>query len=110
MTLPIHGMTCAACVNTLERGLRKVNGVLSGTVNLATERGTVTYLPAMINPQGLREVVEDLGYDVPEATGPGGDVEQKAREQELATLRRKFVVGAILSSLVLVGSMPAWVP
>jgi len=38
------------------------------------------------------------------------DVEQKAREQELATLRRKVVVGAILSSLVLVGSMPEWVP
>lgn len=30
LTLPIHGMTCAACVNTLERGLRKVNGVLVG--------------------------------------------------------------------------------
>ena len=110
VTLPIQGMTCAACVNTLERGLRKANGVLSATVNLATERGTVTYLPAVIDPQGLREVVEDLGYDVPEATGPVEDFEQKARAQELATLRRKFVVGAILSSLVMVGSMPELVP
>ena len=110
LTLPIHGMTCAACVNTLERGLRKSNGVLSATVNLATGRGTVTHLPTVIKAQGLQEVIEDLDYDVPEITGPGVDVEQKAREQELATLRRKFVVGALLSSLVLVGSMPAWVP
>jgi cation transport ATPase len=110
VTLPIHGMTCAAGVNTLERGLRKANGVLSATVNLATARGTVTYLPAVTNPQGLREVVEDLSHDVPEATGPGEDVEQKAREQELATLRRKFVVGATLSSLVMLGCMPEWVP
>ena len=63
VTLPIHGMTCAACVNTLERGLRHANGVLSATVNLATGRGTVTYLPAVINAQVLQEVIEDLGYE-----------------------------------------------
>ncbi len=110
VTLPIHGMTCAACVNTLERGLRKANGVLSATVNLATGRGTVTYLPTVINAQGLQEVIEDLGYEVPEVTGPAEDVEQKAREREMATLKRKFIVGAILSTLVMVGSMPEWVP
>jgi Cu+-exporting ATPase len=106
VTLPIHGMTCAACVNTLERGLRKVNGVLSATVNLATERGTATYLPAVINAQRLRELVEDLGYEVPRVTGPAGDVEQKWRALEMATLRCKVVVGALLSALVMVGSMP----
>jgi P-type Cu+ transporter len=110
LTLPIQGMSCAACVNTLERGLRKAHGVLSATVNLATARGTVTYLPSMIDPKGLREVIEDLGYAVPAVTGPAEDVEQKAREQEMATLRRKFVVGAILSALVMVGSMPEVFP
>src|SRR4029453_19385048 len=97
VTLPIHGMTCAACVNTLERGLRKTNGVLSATVNLATGRGTVIYLPSAINAQGLQEVIEDLGYEVPEITCPAEDVEQQAREREMATLKRKFIVGAILS-------------
>jgi Cu+-exporting ATPase len=110
VTLPVQGMTCAACVNTLERGLRRANGVLSATVNLATARGTVTYLPSVIDPRGLREVIEDLGYHVPEVTGPADDVEQQARDQEMATLRRKFVVGAILSALVMVGSMPELVP
>jgi P-type Cu+ transporter len=113
VTLPIRGMTCAACVNTVERGLRKTNGVLSATVNLATGQGTVTHLPAVITAQGLRGVIEDLGYEVPEVTAPGGDVEQKSREQELATLRRKFVVGAVLSFLVMLGSMPevvSWWP
>jgi Cu+-exporting ATPase len=110
VTLPIHGMTCAACVNTLERGLRKANGVLSATVNLATGRGTVTHLPAVINAQTLQEVIEDLGYEVPAVTGPVEDVEQKARELEMATLKRKFIVGAILSTLVMVGSMPELVP
>jgi Cu+-exporting ATPase len=110
VTLPIHGMTCAACVNTLERGLRKVNGVLSSTVNLATERGTVTYLPEVITTQGLQEAIEDLGYVVPEVTALAADGEQSVRARDMATLRRKFVVGAILSVLVMAGSMPEWVP
>jgi Cu+-exporting ATPase len=110
VTLPIHGMTCAACVNTLERGLHKAHGVLSATVNLATERGTVTYLPALINAQRLQEVIENLGYEVPEITAPVEDVEQQGRERETATLKRKFIVGAILSTLVMVGSMPELVP
>jgi P-type Cu+ transporter len=110
VTLPIQGMTCAACVNTIERGLRKANGVLSATVNLAMGRGTATYLPSVINPHGLQEVIEDLGYEVPEVTGPAEDGEQQAREQEMTTLRRKFLVGAVLSILVMVGSMPEWVP
>jgi P-type Cu+ transporter len=114
-TLPIQGMTCAACVNTIERGLSKANGVLSATVNLATGRGTATYLPSVINRHGLQEVIEDLGYEAPgyeapEVTGPATDVERQAREREMATLRRKFLVGAVLSALVMVGSMPEWVP
>jgi Cu+-exporting ATPase len=110
VTLPIRGMTCAACVNTVERGLRKATGVLSATVNLATARGTVTFLPSMTTPQGLRQVIEDLGYEVLEFAGPAEGAEQRAREQEIAALRRKFDVGAILSALVMVGSMPELVP
>jgi Cu+-exporting ATPase len=110
VTLPIRGMTCAACVNTLERGLHKVPGVLSATVNLATSRGTVTYLPSILNLGGLRQAIEDLGYEVPEVTSPAEDVEHRAREREMKTLRRKFLVGALLSGLVMLGSMPELVP
>jgi Cu+-exporting ATPase len=110
VTLPIRGMTCAACVSTLERGLHKVPGVLSVTVNLATSRGTVTYLPSAIDVNGLRHAVEDLGYETPEATSPAEGAEHRAREREMEVLRHKFLVGAILSGLVMLGSMPELVP
>jgi len=42
LDLDIGGMTCAACVGRVERGLKKVEGVESAVVNLATERATVT--------------------------------------------------------------------
>jgi Cu+-exporting ATPase len=110
VTLPILGMTCAACVNNLERGLRRANGVLAAAVNLATAGATVTYVPTVIDVQRLREVVADLGYEVPEMTGASEDAEQQARRREMAALRRKFIVGAILSGFIMVGSMPELVP
>jgi Cu+-exporting ATPase len=111
VTLPIRGMTCAACVNAIERGLRRAEGVLSATVNLATGRGTVTYLPSVIDRRGLQALIEELGYEVPEAPASAAeDVEQRARQREMAGLRRKFVVGAVLSAAVMAGSMPQWLP
>jgi len=45
LELPIAGMTCASCVNRIERFLRKSDGVESASVNLATEIATIRYLP-----------------------------------------------------------------
>jgi Cu+-exporting ATPase len=109
-TLPIRGMTCAACVNAIERGLLRADGVLSATVNLATGRGTITHVLSVIDRHGLQTVIEDLGYEVPGMAAATEDGEQQARERELATLWRKFLVGAVLSGLVMAGSMPDLLP
>ena len=45
ITLPVTGMTCANCVATVERNLKKVDGVQSAMVNLSSERATVEYDP-----------------------------------------------------------------
>jgi len=47
ITLPITGMTCANCVATVERNLKKEKGVQSASVNLASERATVEFDPAV---------------------------------------------------------------
>ena len=65
-TLPITGMTCASCVRRVEKALAKVDGVHKAAVNLATERATVTYDPAVVGPTGLRAAVEKAGYGVRE--------------------------------------------
>ncbi|MFQ5614839.1 MAG: copper ion binding protein, partial [Anaerolineae bacterium] len=62
LSLPIHGMTCASCVGHVERALRKVEGVASASVNLATERATVEYDPTRTGPAGLALAVHDAGY------------------------------------------------
>ena len=65
--LPITGMTCANCVSTVERNLKKEKGVLIANVNLSSERATVEYNPDLSQLDGLIARVTKAGYGV--ATG-----------------------------------------
>ncbi len=62
VTLNIQGMTCASCALRVERGLKKLPGVVDASVNLATERATVTYDPALASLGDLVHKVETTGY------------------------------------------------
>src|SRR5215468_12613184 len=61
---PVTGMTCASCVNRVQKALKKVPGVLDATVNLATEQAQVSYDPALAAPALLQAAVENAGYGV----------------------------------------------
>jgi P-type Cu+ transporter len=63
-TLQITGMTCAACSNRIEKGLKKIEGVTEANVNLALERSTVIFDPSKTSPQAFEEKIEKLGYGV----------------------------------------------
>lgn len=63
-TLQITGMTCAACSNRIEKGLRKIEGVKEANVNLALERSTIIFDPSKTSPQAFEEKIEKLGYGV----------------------------------------------
>ena len=64
LSLPIEGMTCASCVNRIERFLRKTPGVETATVNLATETATIRYHPEVADRTALVGAIESAGYDV----------------------------------------------
>jgi len=64
MVLPIEGMTCASCVNRIERFLTRTPGVESAMVNLATEMATIRYLPDVADRAALVGAIESAGYDV----------------------------------------------
>ncbi len=64
LILPIEGMTCAACVNRVERFLRKTDGVLEANVNLSTEQARIRFDPQMVGRGELVHAVEASGYEV----------------------------------------------
>ncbi|HFK1459538.1 TPA: heavy metal translocating P-type ATPase [Bacillus cereus] len=62
--LQISGMTCAACANRIEKGLKKVEGVHDANVNFTLEKTKIMYDPQKTNPQQFKEKVESLGYGI----------------------------------------------
>ncbi len=67
IVLPVTGMTCANCVATIERNLKKESGVQTAVVNLSSERATVEFDPALVGLDTLIGRVEKAGYGI--ATG-----------------------------------------
>ncbi|HHY39344.1 MAG TPA: copper-translocating P-type ATPase [Clostridia bacterium] len=63
-TFKIEGMTCAACARHVENSLKKIPGVISASVNIATEKASVEWDPARIKPREIVQVVVDAGYGV----------------------------------------------
>ena len=102
-TLDVSGMTCASCVRRVERALGEVPGVLEANVNLANERATIRYLAGEVEPQDLEEAVKGAGYGV--VRGVRSSAED-SREREYRKLKIDFLLAAVLTVLILVGSLP----
>ncbi|MCL4303806.1 MAG: heavy metal translocating P-type ATPase [Anaerolineae bacterium] len=108
MELPITGMTCANCVNTVERTLnKKVPGIIEATVNFATEKATVKYIPGAVTRAEIVAAVERAGYGVVEAGSEEAlvDAEKEAREREIQDQTRKLWVGVIFTLPLFLFSM-----
>lgn len=67
-TLPIEGMTCAACATRIEKGLNRMDGIAEASVNLASERAAVQYDGDAVTLQQVVDKIEHLGYKVPAET------------------------------------------
>ncbi len=63
-TMKIEGMSCAACAQSIEEALARVNGVEEAAVNFAAEQATVNYQPSEVTSEELVETIKKTGYDV----------------------------------------------
>ena len=113
LDLPVKGMHCAACVDKVERALRSVPGVTEASVNLATEWARVELGGKPAGLAELRAAVAAAGYAIPEeiaVTLDSRERDRADRARDTARLRRKLMVGAVLSLPVLLGGMPELFP
>ncbi len=105
-TLLIGGMSCAACVGRVENALKAVPGVEAAAVNLATSRATVEYSARLADWARVRSAIEDAGYEYLGVYQEAAqDLTEAARVKEIAEMKRKVAVGAVLSLLVMAGAM-----
>ena len=112
LTIPVQGMTCAACTARVQRTLERTPGVSAANVNLMTGSATVSYDPASTTPERLVDAIRDTGYgaELPDA---GASIEEMtgaedaARDRERRELRSKFAVSLAAALLSIPLSMPS---
>lgn len=115
-TLKVGGMTCAACVARVEKKLSKVAGVVSASVNLATEQAVVRFEPGRVTQARLLETVEAAGYEaslVHERDWSTSLADQEARSEagrvrESITLAVSLGLSCAIMALSMVPSLKHW--
>src|SRR6185369_5153634 len=112
LALPVEGMTCASCVNRIERFLKRTPGVEDAVVNLATEVATIRYVADQVGRAELVGAIEAAGYDVrpiavdaPAPAAGASELEDAAIEAARDKETRDLLVRAGLSIAVAVGIM-----
>jgi Cu+-exporting ATPase len=122
--LPVSGMSCASCVARIEKALKGKEGVTQASVNLASEKATVEYLPSQVTLADLKQVIRDAGYEVPEPevsstnlleskevrVGDALEKDRVTKEKKIKQLKTKFIICLALSVLIMIGSMPMLIP
>jgi Cu+-exporting ATPase len=100
--LSVSGMTCASCVNRVERAIRAVPGVRDVAVNLATERARVTAPAGAVSPDDLVTAIEEAGYEAaPVAQHAAGAAEAAAETVKEEAARRDLIHVLIAAALSL---------
>lgn len=104
--LAVEGMTCASCSSRVERALKRTPGVVEASVNLATERAHVRYVPAQVDPSALVAAVVDVGYGAQPLDEKQSDDGERRRDAVRAMGRDVFLA-VLLTVLILPLSLAA---
>ncbi|KAG8950758.1 hypothetical protein FRC04_007177 [Tulasnella sp. 424] len=108
ISFKIYGMTCSACVNTVETQLASVPGITSVSVSLATESCKITFEPDVIGPRDMVDRIEDMGFDaVLDDESNATQLRSLTRTKEIHAWRDQFRYSAAFAVPVFFFSMVA---
>jgi P-type Cu+ transporter len=105
LDVSVSGMTCAACVSGVERVLKGLDGVIDATVNLATEKASIEYIPTITGFEDFKRVIADAGYAAHLVTQEFVDTEREARKKEYDALRIRLLASLLLTAPIIIGNM-----
>jgi Cu+-exporting ATPase len=99
ISFPITGMHCASCAANIQRGLQKLPGVTTASVNYASEEATAEYDESSCTEDQLANAVQELGYQAHIHSESSQDVVSKARAEEMHDLKKKLIVISFTKSI-----------
>jgi len=96
--LKIDGMHCASCAGLIEKGLRKISGIKSVSVNFASEKAKIVYNQSQISTQSLIKAINKMGYQAMVAQIGDFEAQRKKRQQQIKNYWTKFTWGLVFSA------------
>ncbi|MCP1382658.1 heavy metal translocating P-type ATPase [Runella salmonicolor] len=105
ITIPVTGMTCAACASSVENVLNKQEGVLECAVNFANETAQITFNTAQTSPEALKKSVQAVGYDLILDTANAQVKQAELKTAHVQSLKNNVVWASILTAPVVVIGM-----
>src|SRR5690625_6702118 len=102
-TFALTGMTCASCVQTIEKATRKLDGVLESNVNLATNKMHIQYDATAVSNSDIIEAVSNAGYEAHEdiTSSESVDEAREQKEKEIKSLWKRFWISALFTAPLL---------
>ncbi|MGE5328631.1 MAG: heavy metal translocating P-type ATPase, partial [Deltaproteobacteria bacterium] len=95
VTLKLKGMSCAACASRVEKKINSLEGVSSGTVNLASEKALIEYDRSKIQVLQMINAIEAIGY---KAEQEEKTIAKEEKHEEIKLLRSEVILAAVLGS------------
>ena len=101
---PVTGLSCASCASNVELKLNKQQGVVSASVNLASQIATIEYKPSLVKPLDLKQSTISIGYDLLiDESSRGKEEFENIQQQRVRSLKRRtFFSIALAVPLVLI--------
>jgi Cu+-exporting ATPase len=111
LSLKVLGMDSPHCAMVVEQAVNSLPGIEKVEVDYNNARAKVVFHPTKVNIEQIEKVILDAGYRPVRETSEVQDIlekEKKEREKEVSLLRKKFLIGGILSLIIFLGSFPEW--
>lgn len=105
LSLPVLGMTCAACAVSVESMIGAQEGVEKAEVNYATQKVKVTYAPDRVKPADFQKAVQSIGYDLIIDTENANEQQEAAQLDNYKSLKKRTIAAGILTIPVVVIGM-----
>lgn len=102
---PVTGLSCASCASNVELKLNNQPGIVSASVNLASQIATIEFQPSFVKPQNLKESIISIGYDliIDESEKAKEDLENLQQKRIKSLRRRTFFSISLSVPLVVIG-------
>jgi len=111
ISIKVLGMDSPHCAMIIENALKKLPGIKNIDIDFSNQRAKVVFIIKKITVGEIFKIIADAGYKPIEEEGEAEEIldkEKIEREKQVKILKRKLVIGGILSFLIFLGSFPEW--